>query len=184
MYGMVNQFVITTIINSFGEQKVAEIEELLDFDINNYLTAKTYPDEQIYQIIAAAVKVLKIEQDELLEFAGKEWVKLVGNGPYKLMLDPESFDLFGFLSNLNSMHASIASQLPELKPPSFISLQKAPFLIEVQYFSNRPGLTYFVLGLLKGLCSHFNVEADVAIGAMKKDSNTDHDKFLISMKDN
>ncbi len=110
---------------------------------------------------------------------GKKWIEITAKGEYGhyyAMAD----NLFDFLENLDSLHQSVAVGMPELRPPSFTLSRLDNSSAQLQYMSDRPGLTSFVVGLIKGLAEHYGQEITVAITA-EKQSGADQDQFWISI---
>ena len=50
--------------------------------------------------------------------------------------------------------------------------------LELDYYSDRAGLTPFVVGLLKGLGKRFNITVDVQVVSTKSEGAA-HDTFLL-----
>lgn len=179
MYGMVNKLLIEALDNEYGREIWSEIEKRSGVDAGFYIGMEQYPDEITYNIVGAASEIVGISAEQLLEMFGKKWIEMTAKGEYGhyyAMAD----NLFDFLENLDSMHQSLGAGLPELRPPSFTLSKLDNGSAQLQYMSDRPGLTSFVVGLIKGLADHYGQEITVAITA-EKQSGADQDQFRISI---
>ena len=79
-----------------------------------------------------------------------------------------------FLGNLDNMHARVELSFPALRPPSF-RLERTDDGLMLHYMSDREGLAPMVIGLLRGLGTHFNEEIEVA--QVKDRAEHGHDVF-------
>jgi len=179
MYGMVNKVLIDTLRSEYGSDTWRKIEERSGTNAGFFVGMEQYPDDVTYEMVAAASEIVGISAEQLLEMFGEKWVEMTAKGDYRhyyAMAD----NLFDFLDNLNVMHQSLAAGLPELRPPSFSLSRLNNSSAQLQYVSDRPGLTYFVVGLIKGLAGHYGQEVTVAIAAEKK-NGAEQDQFRISL---
>ena len=179
MYGMVNKVLIEALKDEYGGEAWSKIEERSGADADFYLGMEQYPDDVTYNIVATASDIVGTSAEQLLEMFGKKWVEITVRGEYGhyyAMAD----NLFDFLENLNSLHQSLAAGLPELHPPSFALSRLDSSSAQLQYMSDRLGLTYFVVGLIKGLADHYGQMITVAITAEKR-NGADQDQFHISI---
>ena len=179
MYGMVNKLLIDVLVNEYGSETWSKIEKRSGVDGGYIIGMEQYPDDVTYNIVGAASEIVGVSAEQLLEMFGKKWVEMTAKGDYGhyyAMAD----NLFDFLENVDSMHQSLGASMPELRPPSFTLSILDNSSAQLQYMSNRPGLTSFVVGLIKGLADHYGQEITVAITA-EKQSGADQDQFQISI---
>lgn len=179
MYGMVNKLLVEVLINEYGSETWRKIQKRSGTDTDFFIGMEQYSDDVTYGIVEAASEIVGISAEQLLEIFGKKWVELTAKGEfgnYYAMAD----NLFDFLENLNIMHQSLEASLPDLRPPNITLSQLDNSSAQVQYESERPGLTFFVVGLIKGLADHYGQEITVAITA-EKQSGADHDQFQVSI---
>ncbi len=97
MYGMVNKFISTTVIAYYGEDKWAEIEEQLDFDVKSIVEMQPYGDETTFGIVGKSIEVLGVDPDDFLRQLGQEWVRQTAKGSYKEMYTLTGGGLFEFI---------------------------------------------------------------------------------------
>ena len=179
MYGMVNKLLIEALTDEYGGETWSKIEERSGADADFFLGMEQYPDDITYNMVATAADIGGISAEQLLEMFGKKWVEMTARreyGHYYAMAD----NLFDFLENLNTLHQSLGAGLPELHPPSFALSRLDTRSAQLQYMSDRPGLTYFVVGLIKGLALHYDQNVTVTITAEKR-NGADQDQFRISI---
>jgi len=170
MYGMVNKFISTTVINRYGQKAWDEISQSLGDYESTFVEMQPYDDEVTFGIVGAAVTHLNVEPAVFLQQMGEDWVKETAKGSYKDMYSLVSGGAFEFISNLNNMHQVISAQLDELVPPSFLCQNSEDGSVTINYYSSRAGLEPFVEGLLKGVCNHFNEPARISTVSVKDDS--------------
>ncbi len=180
MYGMVNKFFVQGLVNEYGSETWDKIEKQSGVNTEFFVGLEQYPDQITYDIVGAAAEVLEISADQVLEMFGKNWVEVTAKGEYGHYYALAD-DLFEFLENLDSMHKSLAAGMPELRPPSFTLFKPDDNTAQLQYVSDRPGLTPFVLGLIKGLADHYGQAITVEITA-EKQSGAEQDQFRIAIR--
>lgn len=179
MYGMVNKLLGEVLVNEYGSETWSKIEKKSGTDAGYFIGMEQYPDDVTYNIVGAASEIIGISVEQLLEMFGKKWVEMTAKGEYGhyyAMAD----NLFDFLKNLDSMHRALGASLPDLRPPFFILSKLDDSSAQLQYMSNRAGLTSFVVGLINGLAGHYGQEITISITA-EKQKGADHDQFQISV---
>ncbi|HSG60913.1 MAG TPA: heme NO-binding domain-containing protein [Pseudomonadales bacterium] len=181
MYGMVNKFISTTVINRYGQTAWDQINNKLENSAESFIEMQPYGDEVTFGIVGASIEHLGVDLATFLRQMGEDWVAETARGSYQSMYSLVDGGVFEFLSNLNNMHQVISAQLTELIPPSFLCKKDESGNITVQYFSSRAGLEPFVEGLLMGVCHHFNASADVATLSVRSESQP-FSVFSISFK--
>lgn len=170
MYGMVNKFISTTVINRYGQQAWDDIKGSLGDYESTFLEMQPYNDAITFGLVGACVTHLNVDPAIFLRQMGEDWVKETAQGSYKSMYSLVSGGAFEFLSNLNNMHQVISAQLEELVPPSFLCHKNDDGSITINYYSSREGLEPFVEGLLTGVCNHFNEPATITTKQLKDDT--------------
>ncbi|MEO0413841.1 MAG: heme NO-binding domain-containing protein, partial [Verrucomicrobiota bacterium] len=83
-----------------------------------------------------------------------------------------------FLENLNALHDRLRMAVPHLNPPEFRVRSTGDQALNLQYFSDRPGLTPMVLGLLEGLGERFKTPTEAKLVSPKSDTQ-DYDEFEV-----
>ncbi len=179
MYGMVNKAVQELVVSNFGEDKWLAIKEKAGVEDDIFLSNESYPDKTTYDLVAAASEVLSVPASDVLVLFGEHWVLNTARKGYGSMLEANGKSLPEFLINLPSFHTRVAMIFPNLQPPRFNCTDITDNSLLLHYHSHRPGLTDFVVGLLKGLGKMYDTPADIQITERKADG-ADHDVFLVS----
>ena len=68
---------------------------------------------------------------------------------------------------------------PQLKPPRFECTDVGANSLHLHYFTHRPGLAAFVVGLMQGLGKMFGTPVTVRLAA-SRDDGADHDVFVVT----
>lgn len=181
MYGIVNKFISHTVISRYGEEQWEKVKLKLTFETEEFVDLQPYSDDVTFGIVTAAVNELNLDPALFLEELGYDWVLQTAQGSYKEMYSLVSGGIYEFIENLNNMHQLISAQLTELIPPTFVADRDQQGTITLKYFSERDGLDAFVIGLLKGLCTHFNEPGVVELISAKGEQQA-YSVFRISFK--
>jgi len=181
MYGMVNKFISTTVINRYGEDAWNNIKQSLGDYESSFIEMQPYGDDVTFGLVGASVEYLGVDLATFLRQMGEDWVKETSQGSYHTMYSLVSGGAFEFLSNLNGMHQVLSAQLKELVPPSFLCQKNDDNSITIHYYSSRDGLEPFVEGLLLGVCNYFKEPATISHLSTKND-DTPFSTFLITFK--
>ena len=179
MYGLVNRAVEDLVVSNFGEEKWEAIKAKAGIDIDAFISNQGYPDEVTYQLVGAAVEVLGMSADQVLIAFGEHWVLKTAAENYGPMMKSGGRTLSEFLVNLPNFHTRVAMIYPNLKPPHFKCSDITPTSLKLHYFTHRPGLTMFVVGLVQGLGKLYNTSMTCAV-AERKDAGADHDVFDVT----
>lgn len=102
--------------------------------------------------------------DELLEELGYmfyDTCKITGHS--KLMKTLGS-DLKAFLLNLDSLHSYLTMSFSEMRAPSFHCESKDGGSILLHYYSQRKGLEYIVIGIVKAVAKDiYNIPVQIEV---------------------
>jgi hypothetical protein len=155
MYGLINSALKDMILDKFGEKQWLEVLAISEVPDDSFLTMRICEDERTFALAGAASTVLGAPLDACLEMFGEYWVLETAAKTYGVLMDSAGDDMIEFMGNLNVLHDRITSTFLDYVPPEFFIHAKGD-AYEVQYVSQRKGLTPFVVGLLKGLAIRFN----------------------------
>lgn len=178
MYGMVNRALQSLIVEHHGAELWERVRRRAGVSDEPFRSVQPYPDGITYGLVKAAVEELDIPADELLRRFGRHWVGYAIDNGYREILSSSAGGFPGFLRGLDAMHARLGLSFPELDPPSFRCTAAGDGELLLHYYSNRPGLTEFVRGLLLGLGDHFGLEVRVEL-RLARSAGEDHDVFLV-----
>jgi hypothetical protein len=178
MYGLVNKAVEELVVTNFGEEKWEAIKLKAGVDVDAFISNEGYPDEMTYTLVGAASEVLGLPAEQILIAFGEHWVLKTASHSYGPMMKSGGKSLKEFLVNLPNFHTRVAMIFPNLQPPRFECSDITDTSLRLHYFTHRPGLTTFVIGLVQGLGKLYNTPA-TAITVESKAEGADHDVFEV-----
>lgn len=179
MYGIVNKAIRDLIVADYGEEVWKSVQEHAGVDVEFFVSNEPYPDDISYKLVGAASEVLSLPAEEILIRFGEHWVMKTGVESYGSLLKSGGASLPEFLVNLPDFHARVALLYPQLQPPEFMCTDTTETSLKLHYFTHRPGLTSFVIGLLRGLSKLYETPSSVRLIASKAEGD-DHDIFDVS----
>jgi hypothetical protein len=178
MYGMVNKAVEDLVCSQFGEDAWEQIKAKAGVDVDVFVSNEGYPDTMTYRLVVAASEVLNLPADQILNAFGEWWILKTAREGYGEMMEAGGKTLPEFLINLPNFHTRVTMVYPKLDPPKFEVTDLTERSLRLHYHTHRPGLSQFVVGLLKGLGKMFHTEATVTV-LVTREQGADHDEFLV-----
>jgi hypothetical protein len=179
MYGIVNKAIEEHVVTTYGSDKWERIRCDAGLDIDVFVSNESYPDDVSYKLVAAAIGVLGISARDFLIGLGEHWVLKTGKNHYGALLRSPGDNLKDFLLHLPQFHARVMLFYPKLLPPEFACTDIGETSLRLHYFSHRPGLTDFVVGLVQGLGKLFETTAKATL-IQSKAAGADHDIFEVT----
>jgi hypothetical protein len=179
MYGLVNKAVEELVTTNFGEEKWELIKSKAGVDVDVFISNEGYPDETTYKLVGSASEVLGIPAEQILTAFGEHWVLNTASKSYGVMMKSGGKSLRDFLINLPNFHTRVAMIYPNLQPPRFECSDVEENSLSLHYHTHRPGLTFFVVGLVQGLGKFYSTPATCEI-SQRKEAGANHDVFLVS----
>lgn len=179
MYGLVNQAVEDLIVSTHGEEQWQKIKSKAGVGIEVFMSNEGYPDEITFQLVQAAAQVLDSSGREILIAFGEHWVLKTACRSYGAMMRSGGQSLKEFLINLPNLHTRVQMIYPKLQPPRFEWSNIEDNSMHLHYFTHRPGLTDFVVGIIQGLGKLYETPATATL-LMAKAEGADHDVFEVS----
>ncbi len=179
MYGMVNKAVQDMVIRNHGEGVWNQIRAKAGVDLEVFMTNEGYPDKITYDLVAASSEVLGLSSDDVLHAFGEHWILHTAQEGYGSLMRAAGNTLPEFFSYLPLFHDRVGMIFPHLQPPRFEITDLSDRSLQLHYFSHRPGLAPFVVGLMSGLGKMFNTPVTVTTINSKQDG-ADHDVFLMT----
>jgi hypothetical protein len=177
MYGMVNKAIQDMVCMHHGEAVWEQIKAQAGVDVDLFFGNEPYPDEITYKLVAAGSEVLKLPPEKILEAFGEHWILHTAQEGYGGLMRAAGRTLPEFLANLPNFHTRVSMIFPKLQPPRFHVSDVMEYSLKLHYFTNRPGLTPFVVGLLQGLGTMFSIPVRAQL-VESKVLGADHDVFL------
>jgi hypothetical protein len=179
MYGMVNKAVEEMVTSQFGEETWEKIKAKTAIEDEIFISNECYPDELTFRLVASASETLGLTPEQVLEAFGMHWVLHTAREGYGELLAAGGTTLSEFLHNLPSFHSRLTLIFPKLEPPTFKVKELDDTSLRLQYYSHRSGLTPFVIGLLKGLGTMFNMPLEITV-VETRETGADHEEFLLT----
>lgn len=179
MYGMVNKAVEEMVISQFGEDTWETIKAKAAVEEEMFISNEAYPDDITYRLVASASETLGFTPNQVLESFGMHWILHTALEGYGDLLAAGGATLPEFLQNLPSFHTRLTLIFPKLNPPTFKITEFFDKSLHLHYYSDRPGLTYFVIGLLKGLGVMYKTELGISL-INSRAKGSDHEEFLLT----
>lgn len=181
MFGLVNKGLEDMVCYQYGEEAWEEIKSIAEVEIEAFISMDAYPDDITYRLVDATSAVIKIPATEVLEAFGRYWILFTAIEGYGALVNMAGDSLPEFLQNLDNLHARVGLSFPKLQPPSFLCSDLEAESMKLHYYSERPGLTPMVVGMLKGLGEKFDVEVNIQLTNSKAQGN-DREELSISHK--
>ncbi|KAF2899020.1 hypothetical protein ILUMI_07156 [Ignelater luminosus] len=181
MYGFVNYALELLVVKTFGEETWETIKKHAELQMDGqFLVRQIYEDELTYNLIAAAVEVLQIPADAILELFGKTFFEFCQDSGYDKILQVLGATPRDFLQNLDALHDHLGTLYPGMKAPSFRCTERPEDgALILHYYSDRPGLEHIVIGIVKTVASKLH-ETEVEVEILKTKDDCDHVQFLIT----
>lgn len=179
MYGMVNQAIEQMVCAHHGEAVWEAIKTKAQVDVDVFISNEPYDDDVTYRLVAAASEILGLPAETVLRAFGRYWVLETAQKGYGALMRHSGDTIAEFLVNLDHMHTRVKLMFPQLIPPRIECHDVTPSSLRLHYFSHRPGLAPFVIGLVEGLGEMFATPAQVEqIGS--RGGGVEHDTFRVS----
>jgi hypothetical protein len=182
MYGLVNKAVQELVCSKFGAETWERIKQKAGVDIDVFISHESYDDAITYRLVGAATEILGVEGAVVLETFGEHWVTVTAEEGYGELMRASGDSLPDFLVNLPNFHARVKLLFPNLHPPTFKVSDLTESTLHLHYYSHRPGLAPFVVGLVRGLGQRFNTPVTTTL-LSSREQGLDHDTFLVSWGD-
>lgn len=178
MYGLVNNALQNMVSDEHGQDVWQRIVARVPDCPAEFVSMETYSDEVTYGLVGATCEELGVEAGSFLHELGEYWIPYASRAGYSAFLERGGRSLPEFLQGLDAMHSRLALTYSKLKPPSFRVSDIEDTSLRLHYYSDRPGLQTFVVGLLHGLAKRFGTTVEVEL-LEGREMHSDHDTFLV-----
>lgn len=162
MYGMIHQAAREMALAQLDEQEWLDLLQKNGLSGQHFIGVDYYSDEQTMSLVTLIAARLDMTMEDALYQFGRFWIAFAGASAYGRVLSMAGGDLESFLDNLDRMHASIKSNMPLAKMPSFQVLGSDRRSLRVLYVSERSGLAPFVAGILGAVAERLGESVDMA----------------------
>ena len=179
MYGLINRAIKDLVIERAGEAAWKRVHHDAGVQEDEFVAMESYSDESTYALIGSASRLLDLPQEEILKEFGRKWITYTAARGYGELMDGWGLDVGSFLDNLNQIHARLKLAMPRLEPPHFEVFERGESSLVLRYWSDRPGLSPMVIGLLEGLGERFGTPVSVELRSARSEEQ-DHDEFFVT----
>ena len=144
-------------------------------------TAQEVTGNQLHLIVATVCSLnAGVPLDEMLEGIGHVFYETCDKTGHSELMNTLAVDLKTFLRSLDSLHAYLTVSFSEMNAPSFHCESKEDGSILLHYYSQRKGLEYLVIGIVKAVAKgiyHSNVDLEVL---SRQDGQWGHNTYHVS----
>jgi len=179
MYGLVHNGLRDLIKLKYGEQTWDKVLKASKLSESDFIAMQSYPDATTYQLVGAALEMLDIPAEQLLEAFGRHWVLETGPKAYGDLLDMAGDSLPELLGNLDDLHVHVANIMPNMQAPSFRCVDITEHRLKLHYRSARQGLTPMVLGLIHGIGERFQTPCEATVLSSEESDKGAHIVFEV-----
>jgi guanylate cyclase soluble subunit beta len=119
----------------------------------------------------------------ILELFGQFFFEFCVESGYDRILSLLGATTKDFLENLDALHDHLSIIYPGMKAPTFRCSEREDGALILHYYSDRPGLEFIVIGLVKAVAMKLHkTEVDCKVLLSKEESNENHVQFEITEK--
>lgn len=162
MKGVIFTELAEMVRSRFGLKTLDElIGEINSATEGAYTSVGTYPDQELYDLVAALGRKMELSADELLrEFGRYLFGRLASRYPAQV---EHASDCFGLLDSLDSViHPNVQKLYSDAVLPRFTATRVSDDILEMNYQSPR-GLLGLAIGLIEGCGAWFEEQLDVQV---------------------
>ena len=124
-----------------------------------YVWDKQYPDQELFQLVAAVAARTGTSMTAVLEDLGEAMVPAMLR-VYSVLIDPK-WTLFDFLLNTELViHSAVRIHHPDSRPPVIRVDRTAPAAVRITYRSGRR-LCAVARGIVRGAAAHYGVAVEM-----------------------
>lgn len=178
MLGMVNHALQQMVTERLGEEQWDSIRAELGIEERVFVVMRQYPDEITYRIAAAVAGRMGVPLADALQAFGHYWIAYAERQPWGKVMHSMAPCARELIPALNDLHSRIALAFPGVTMPQFRSEPAGDGALRVHYFSPRPGLAPFVLGVLEGIGAMYG-EPILVRQVESREGGASHDVFLV-----
>lgn len=179
MYGIINKAIEELVKENYGDKSWELIKQRSGVDIDYFLFNEPYDDDITHQLAAAVAEEMQIPLDQVFQSFGEWWILKTGQKNYGALIKAGGNNLKEFLQQLPGIHDRAMLYFPKLSPPKFKITDVEENSLHIHYLSKRPGLRYFVKGLLCGLGIMFEKPVTVKLIESSSEENN-YERFKVS----
>lgn len=177
MYGFVNQALQEFVIRESSFETWNEIMKKAHLDLGEtgeFNQRRIYDDQNTFDLLRVVSEVLGVSENYVLEKFGEIFFEHIQDAGYEKMLENLGNNLKDFFNSLDAVHEHLLYVFPGLRMPSFHAKDTFDGCgIELLYYSERAGLEYMVVGMVKAVANKvFNFKVNVEVSVPTNEKST------------
>ena len=159
MHGVVFHELKDFVDEEYGSDGWDAIMQEADLESSMFMPFNTYPDEELFEVVRAAVEVTNSTKSELLtefgEFAAPNLVER-----YNTYLDRDWSGLDVLEHTEDAMHKAVRAKEDEAEPPELECRRESDDEVVIEYSSDRQ-LCQLGEGLIRGVADTYGEDYDI-----------------------
>lgn len=160
MKGVILSCLADLVTEKFGEDKWKQCLERSGLDLHKtFFVAEDVNDETAVKILGSVCEVLEIPLAAAADAFGDHWVNSFAPKIYGAIYKGKK-DAREFLLAMDGVHRHATQSIPNAHPPRFDYEWESDDVMIMTYSSHR-GLIDILIGLVKGVGSHFGENLEV-----------------------
>lgn len=176
MCGILNKVIHGLVTENYVEETWNKTKKDRSIDIDYILSNESYDDSITYKFAGSASKILNKSIKEVLIAFGEYWIIKTGQSHYGSLMQSGGNSSKKFIINLPHFYSRVSLIYPNRTPVEFTVTNVKETSLKLYYYSTRIGLTYFVIGLLRGINKMFKERVTIEI-LERKDQGLKHHIF-------
>lgn len=178
MLGLVNLALQEMVTERLGAQAWESIRAEAGVQDRVFVVMRQYPDAVTYTLAGIVASRMGVTLPEALHAFGHYWMAFAERQPWGKVMHGMASSVRELLPALNDLHARLALSFPGVTMPHFRCEDAPGGALLVHYFSPRPGLAPFVLGVLEGIGAMYGEVIQVR-QVQSREDGASHDAFLV-----
>ncbi|KAK3739118.1 hypothetical protein QZH41_010529, partial [Actinostola sp. cb2023] len=168
MYGFINRALQKMVVRDYGFDVWKDILKKANVDLgdeNEFNERRIYDDQNTTDVLTVAVDVLGVSKNFILEKFGTMFFEHCQLSGYDMMLQTLGGTMKEVFNGLDGLHEQMLLLYPGMHPPSFRAKEsKYGRRLEIHYHSERIGLEFLVVGLVKAIANKlFGISVNVKV---------------------
>lgn len=160
MKGVIAVCLANLVQEKFGKDKWHAILEDAGLPKTTFFMPSTnIEDAAVMKVVESTCKVLNLTLQQAADAFGEYWVNDYAPKIYKAYYRGKD-NAKDFLLNMDKVHKTVTERIADARPPRFEYEMPDDKTLIMKYMSHR-GLIDFLVGLIKGVGTHFNEKLKV-----------------------
>ncbi|GAB5500233.1 MAG: hypothetical protein PsegKO_25440 [Pseudohongiellaceae bacterium] len=180
MYGLFHVAMRDMVRLQINEATWHEIMKRTNLDDQHFLAMKNYDDADTQQLIRATIEVLGVTADRFLEKLGVFFIGDFSTELRKSLTMGKRPRFEDALVNLPIYIGTVSQAFQKFTSSGFEVKELEPYTIRLDYRSARPGMEYFIKGLVIGVAKLYEEPIKIVLSRSEPDQGDSYTSYLIS----